>query len=64
MMQDLEVIKKTKGFTFTVEFYGALFTQGEVMICMELMDISLYDYYRTSHEIGIGISADMLGTVK
>lgn len=63
MMQDIHVIQKSKNFPYTVEFYGVLFRQGEVLICMEAMNISLYHYYKTSHCGGFGMPQDILGAV-
>lgn len=62
MLQDLEVNRKTKDCPYTVEFYGALFREGEVLICMEVMDESLYDYYKAAHKCGFGMPQDILGT--
>jgi len=61
MMQDLEVNRKTKDCPYTVEFYGALFREGEVLICMEVMETSLFDYYKVAHSKGFGMPQDMLG---
>ena len=61
MMKDLEVNRKTKECPFTVEFYGALFREGEVLICMEVMDVSLEQYYKAAHRIAIGMPRDILG---
>uniref|UniRef100_A0A914EH45 mitogen-activated protein kinase kinase n=1 Tax=Acrobeloides nanus TaxID=290746 RepID=A0A914EH45_9BILA len=33
-----------------VDFYGLCFNDGEALICMELMDISLYDLYLVVHD--------------
>uniref|UniRef100_A0A914DNH8 mitogen-activated protein kinase kinase n=1 Tax=Acrobeloides nanus TaxID=290746 RepID=A0A914DNH8_9BILA len=33
-----------------VNFYGLCFNDGEAMICMELMDMSLYDLYLVVHD--------------
>lgn len=30
---------------YTVQFYGALFREGDVWICMEVMDTSLDKFY-------------------
>jgi len=63
MMKDLEVNRKTKECPFTVEFYGALFREGEVLICMEVMDVSLEQYYKAAHRIAIGMPRDILAEV-
>ena len=63
MMQDLNVNRKTKDCPYTVEFYGALFREGEVLICMEVMDVSLFEYYKWAHRISLGMPTDILGNV-
>lgn len=43
---DLDISMKTRPCEFTVEYFGALFREGEVMICMEVMDGSLDHLYK------------------
>uniref|UniRef100_A0A8B9TCM7 mitogen-activated protein kinase kinase n=1 Tax=Anas platyrhynchos TaxID=8839 RepID=A0A8B9TCM7_ANAPL len=46
---------------YTVTFYGALFREGDVWICMELMDTSLDKFYKKVLEKKKTIPEDILG---
>lgn len=46
LLMDLDISMKTRQCEYTVEYYGALFREGEVMICMEVMDGSLDHLYK------------------
>ncbi|KAK1331768.1 hypothetical protein QTO34_009743 [Cnephaeus nilssonii] len=46
LLMDLDVNMRTVDCFYTVTFYGALFREGDVWICMELMDTSLDKFYR------------------
>lgn len=50
LLMDLKVCMKATGCPYTITFYGALFREGDVMICMELMDKSLHALYRVVYE--------------
>jgi len=50
MMKDLEVNKSTIECPYTVSYLGALFKEGEILICMELCDMSLDNYYKKAHQ--------------
>lgn len=63
MMKDLEVNRDAKNCPHTVEFYGALFREGEVLICMEVMEVSLYEYYKQAHSRKLGMPQDILGAI-
>lgn len=44
---DLDVIMKSNNnCPFIVQFYGAIFKEGDCWICMELMDSSLDQFYK------------------
>ncbi|XP_055309061.1 dual specificity mitogen-activated protein kinase kinase 4-like [Sitodiplosis mosellana] len=45
-LMDLEVVMKSNDCNYIVQFYGALFEEGDCLICMELMDISLDKFYK------------------
>ena len=47
---DLEVVMKSNECPFIVQFYGALFKEGDCWICMELMDTSLDKFYKFIYE--------------
>jgi len=63
MMRDLEVCKNASDCKYTVTFYGGLFREDEVWICMEVMDMSLYDYYKDAHKFQLGMTEIVLGAV-
>ncbi|KAK0416849.1 hypothetical protein QR680_012717 [Steinernema hermaphroditum] len=46
MLVELQACKKSQFCPFMVRFYGAMFRDGDVWICMEVMDTSLDKFYR------------------
>ncbi|PZC86398.1 dual specificity mitogen-activated protein kinase kinase 4 [Helicoverpa armigera] len=46
LLMDLEVVMKSNDCVYIVQFYGALFKEGDCWICMELMDTSLDKFYK------------------
>jgi len=46
MLMDLDVSMRSRSCNFTVHFFGAMFREGDVWICMEVMDCSLDKFYR------------------
>lgn len=51
LLMDLEVVMKSNECPCIVQFYGALFKEGDCWICMELMDTSLDIFYKFIHEV-------------
>lgn len=49
---------------YTVHFYGALFREGDVWICMEVMDTSLDKFYSNVYKNNLVINEDILGKVR
>lgn len=45
LLMDLDISMRTSDCPYTVHFYGAMFREGDVWICMEVMDISLDKFY-------------------
>jgi mitogen-activated protein kinase kinase 3 len=45
VLMDLDISMRSGNCPFTVQFYGALFMEGDVWICMEVMDTSLDKFY-------------------
>jgi len=45
LLMDLEVVMKSADCVFIVQFFGAIFKEGDCWICMELMDSSLDKFY-------------------
>lgn len=46
---------------YTVQFYGALFREGDVWICMEVMDTSLDKFYVKVYKNDLKIPESVLG---
>ncbi|KAK3529502.1 hypothetical protein QTP70_031739 [Hemibagrus guttatus] len=61
LLMDLDISMRTVDCFFTVTFYGALFREGDVWICMELMDTSLDKFYKQVQEKGMTIPEEILG---
>ncbi|ESN98030.1 hypothetical protein HELRODRAFT_101835 [Helobdella robusta] len=49
LLMDLDVVMKSSDCPYIVQFYGALFKEGDCWICMELMSISLDKFYKFVH---------------
>ena len=47
----------------TVQFYGALFREGDVWICMEVMDTSLDKFYLKAKKHHLSIPESILGNI-
>ena len=45
MLMDLDIWMRSSDCPFTVHFYGAMFCEGDVWICMEVMDTSMDKFY-------------------
>ncbi|ELK15777.1 dual specificity mitogen-activated protein kinase kinase 3 isoform X1 [Pteropus alecto] len=63
LLMDLDVNMRTVDCFYTVTFYGALFREGDVWICMELMDTSLDKFYRKVLDKNMTIPEDILGEI-
>ncbi|KAK7939778.1 hypothetical protein WMY93_003104 [Mugilogobius chulae] len=63
LLMDLDISMRTVDCFYTVTFYGALFREGDVWICMELMDTSLDKFYKKVLEKGKTIPEDILGKI-
>ncbi|XP_077405955.1 dual specificity mitogen-activated protein kinase kinase 6 isoform X2 [Vanacampus margaritifer] len=61
LLMDLDISMRTVDCFYTVTFYGALFREGDVWICMELMDTSLDKFYKKVLEKERTIPEDILG---
>uniref|UniRef100_H2R497 mitogen-activated protein kinase kinase n=1 Tax=Pan troglodytes TaxID=9598 RepID=H2R497_PANTR len=63
LLMDLDINMRTVDCFYTVTFYGALFREGDVWICMELMDTSLDKFYRKVLDKNMTIPEDILGEI-
>jgi len=46
LLMDLDVVMRSNDCPCIVQFYGALFKEGDCWICMELMSVSLDKFYK------------------
>jgi serine/threonine protein kinase len=46
LLMDLDINMRSGDCKYMVQFYGAMFREGDVWICMEVMDSSLDKFYR------------------
>lgn len=60
---DLDVSMRSSDCPYTVQFYGALFREGDVWICMEVMDMSLDKFYAKVYKHNQVIPEDILGKI-
>lgn len=60
---DLDISMRSSDCPYTVHFYGALFREGDVWICMEVMDTSLDKFYPKAYKNNRVINEDILGKV-
>lgn len=50
LLRELHVCMESKQCPFTITFYGALFGDGDVLICMEIMHRSLHEVYKLVYD--------------
>lgn len=62
-LTDLDIIMRSSDCTHTVQFYGALFREGDVWICMEVMDTSLDKFYLKAKAHNLSIPEPILGNI-
>lgn len=60
---DLDISMRSSECPYTVQFYGALFREGDVWICMEVMDMSLDKFYTRAYAHNRSIPEDILGKI-
>uniref|UniRef100_H2YLN7 mitogen-activated protein kinase kinase n=1 Tax=Ciona savignyi TaxID=51511 RepID=H2YLN7_CIOSA len=63
LLMDLDVAMRSVDCDYTVTFYGALFRQGDVWICMEVMDTSLDQFYKKVKDRGLKTGENVLGVI-
>uniref|UniRef100_A0AC35F8V6 Protein kinase domain-containing protein n=1 Tax=Panagrolaimus sp. PS1159 TaxID=55785 RepID=A0AC35F8V6_9BILA len=63
LQNEVQTIRDAATCKEVVSFYGVTFKEGDCMICMELMDISLERMYKTVRRMGSKFSEDVLGIV-
>ena len=64
MLMDLEVLRQLPNHCpYTVHFYGAMFREGDLWICMEVLDASLDKFYPVVFSSGGNIPEPVLGKI-
>ncbi|KAF5293601.1 hypothetical protein FQA39_LY03086 [Lamprigera yunnana] len=63
LLMDLDISMRSSDCPSTVQFYGALFREGDVWICMEVMDTSLDKFYAKVFKHNRKIPEDILGKI-
>lgn len=63
LLMDLDISMRSSDCPYTVQFYGALFREGDVWICMEVMDMSLDKFYARAYSHQRSIPEDILGKI-
>ncbi|GAB0095335.1 dual specificity mitogen-activated protein kinase kinase 3 [Sergentomyia squamirostris] len=63
LLMDLDISMRSSACPYTVHFYGALFREGDVWICMEVMDTSLDKFYPKVFKNNRVMSEDILGKI-
>ncbi|XP_028821568.1 dual specificity mitogen-activated protein kinase kinase 4-like isoform X2 [Denticeps clupeoides] len=51
LLMDLDVVMRSSDCPYIVQFYGALFREGDCWICMELMSTSLDKFYKYVYSV-------------
>ena len=64
LLMDLDISMRSSDCPYTVHFYGALFREGDVWICMEVMDTSLDKFYPKVFKNNLVMQETVLGKVK
>lgn len=63
LLMDLDISMRSSDCPYTVHFYGALFREGDVWICMEVMDTSLDKFYPKVFKNNLIMEESVLGKV-
>lgn len=63
LLMDLDISMRSSACAYTVHFYGALFREGDVWICMEVMDKSLDQFYLKVYKNKRSIPEDIIGKI-
>jgi len=63
LLMDLDISMRSSDCQYTVHFYGAMFREGDVWICMEVMDNSVDKFYARVFGNGRTIPECVLGKI-
>lgn len=63
LLRELAVSTRSRSYPYIVNFYGSLFWDGDVWMCMEIMDTSLDKFYKTANKKNENIPEDIIGMI-
>lgn len=63
LLRELDISMRSGDCEFTVQFYGALFREGDVWICMEVIDTSLDKFSQLVYKANRSIPENILGQI-
>ncbi|PIK37387.1 hypothetical protein BSL78_25763 [Apostichopus japonicus] len=63
LLMDLDVCIRSSDCQYTVQFFGALFYEGDVWICMEVMDTCLDKFYKAAKKRNMQMPENILSKV-
>jgi len=64
MLNELDIVMRENNCPNIVQFYGALFKEGDCWICMELMNASLDHFYKfVYHKLDQSIPESILAYI-
>lgn len=63
LLMDLDISMRSSDCLYTVHFYGALLREGDVWICMEVMDTSLDKFYPKVFKNDLVMEESVLGKI-
>uniref|UniRef100_A0A8D9AN96 mitogen-activated protein kinase kinase n=1 Tax=Cacopsylla melanoneura TaxID=428564 RepID=A0A8D9AN96_9HEMI len=63
LLMDLDISMRSSDCAHTVQFYGAMFREGDVWICMEVMDTSLDKFYTKVYKNNRSIPENILSAI-
>ena len=63
LLMDLDISLRSSDCPYTVHFYGAMFREGDVWICMEVMETSVDKFYGKVFKAGRAMPEWVLGKI-
>jgi len=64
LIMDLDISMRSSDCPYTVHFYGAMYREGDVWICMEVMNTSLDKFYPKVFKNELTMEETVLGKVR
>lgn len=63
LVMDLDISMRSSDCPYTVHFYGAMYREGDVWICMEVMNTSLDKFYPKVFKHDLSMEESVLGKI-